>query len=149
MLRRKQQPTAQACMHCDDEGVTGAYKGKTIYGRFWRWLTQRHSGRGASQHLNYKATAESQTPVPPVNTPAPPMRRLEDLRPDRSPGAPVTEANEMAKACELWRLPYWDPTIMASPDVMHTMGGVVKKLFAVIGNGVGDNALAYDQQVNR
>jgi hypothetical protein len=148
---RLQQPTEYACFFCLIAGVVMAWRGKTLYGQMWRHLPVDHPDRELARHLNYKRPGDVGAAAEPPAADAGPgaARTTSELRPNYVLVA--DQANEKAKQCVFWQLPYFDPMSMASYDGMHTVGGLVKGLFSVIGGefSLGSPAQSYEDQVNK
>lgn len=89
-------------------------------------------------------------PVPAVNATAPAARTKEELtQAPRDPGGVVSINNEELCYCAFWRLPYFDPMLMSSPDPMHTIAGVMKSLFECMGGNNTDTVAEYEIKCNK
>jgi hypothetical protein len=153
LLGRYIQPTPEGCFFCEERGVW-AWAGKVLYGGFWRWIAEP-AQRAIGRLLNYKPLqppANNPTPAcePAVNTPKPAARTLDQLRPTVDPVTGLkTPASDKLKHCVFWELPYFDPTIMASYDAMHTLGGLVKDLFMCMAAADSVNVQLYERTINK
>lgn len=147
---RLQQPTEEACFFCLIKGVVIVWRGKSLYGQMWRHLPVDHPDRHMARHHNYtRLGAAGAAAQPPAAHAGPAAARTTlELRPNFVLLSDA--ANNRAKECVFWKLPYFDPMSMASYDGMHTVGGLVKGLFSVIGGDftLGSPAQLYEERVN-
>lgn len=82
------------------------------------------------------------------------MRTAAELQPQPAgPGSePAYNASQTAaglKYCAFWRLPYFNPMLMASYDGMHTIAGLMADLFGCMKDVDKANVLRYEAEVNK
>jgi hypothetical protein len=165
LLSMKQAPTPHACFTCEASGWKPPGF-KCIYPHLWRWLPANDPLRADFTKVNRQRDPVSNELIDNDTSAGPfPRRRLKDLAPNFEPNcdahwdAERRDANARAKLCVLWRLPYYDPLLIAGFDMMHALGGVFKDLYRCMRGQVatalvkGDRcqsskALDYEANVN-
>ncbi|GAX86177.1 hypothetical protein CEUSTIGMA_g13590.t1, partial [Chlamydomonas eustigma] len=163
VLSMIQSPSPNGCFYCKLQGFL-IHTGKCLYPGLWRWLPLGHSDRcsnkikinpqvkmsrtrsdiDATGPRSFTCSTEIDATVAQhQQTPEPPLRSVEELRPYQLGAHPGTsrlsqyqqEATVKAEANIFWRLPYfWNlgPSFFSSYDAMHTIGGVIESLFAAL-----------------